>query len=109
MKKANCWDFKRCGREVGGNKVKELGICPASTERLLNGVHDGENSGRACWVVAGTFCGGQVQGTFAKKFENCEQCEFYKSVKQEEGLKFKISTRLLAQVRGTTNGSSNGR
>jgi hypothetical protein len=105
MVKLNCWQYKRCGREVGGSKVKELGICPASTQQLLNGVHSGENAGRACWVVAGTFCGGKVQGTFAKKFENCEQCEFYNLVKQEEGLKFKVSSRLLAQLRGASNGA----
>lgn len=23
----NCWEFKKCGRETGGSKVKELGVC----------------------------------------------------------------------------------
>jgi hypothetical protein len=69
-------------------------------------VHAGENAGRTCWVVAGTFCGGQVQGSFAKKFENCEQCEFYRAVKQEEGMKFKMSVMLLAQLRGGNGGAS---
>ena len=101
MKKLNCWEFKKCGRESGGGKVRELGICPASTERLLDGMHHGENAGRSCWVVAGTFCGGAVQGSFAKKFENCEQCEFYAVVRKEEGLKFKMSTMLLVKLRGT--------
>jgi hypothetical protein len=99
MKKKNCWEFKRCGREVGGGKVKELGTCPAVTERRLDGSHDGECAGRACWVVAGTLCDGAVQGTFAKKFGDCEQCEFYNLVRREEGLKFKISSMLLALVR----------
>lgn len=99
MKNLNCWEFKRCGRQAGGSSVKELGICPASTEIRLNAVHGGENAGRACWVVAGTFCGGQVQGSFAKKFQNCEQCKFYNSVRQTEGLKFKMSTMLLAELR----------
>lgn len=109
MKKLNCWDFKKCGREIGGGKVRELGICPAATERRLDAVHAGENAGRTCWVVAGTFCGGQVQGSFAKKFENCEQCEFYRAVKQEEGLKFKMSTMLLAQLRGGNGGGRSGK
>ncbi len=109
MKKLNCWQFKRCGRETGGNKVKELGTCPASTERALHEMHNGENSGRTCWVVSGTFCGGEVQGTFAKKFRSCEQCDFYNHVKQEEGLKFKMSSMLLAQLRGVKNGPSNGK
>jgi hypothetical protein len=104
--KMNCWQFKKCGREAGGNKVKELGICPASTEHRLHGVHDGECAGRTCWVVAGTLCGGAVQGSFAKKYQSCEQCDFYNSVRQEEKLKFKMSSRLLAQLRGSGNGVS---
>ncbi|MDH3390750.1 MAG: hypothetical protein OEL85_03000 [Desulfobulbaceae bacterium] len=29
--------------------------------------------------VAGTLCGGEVQGTFALKLGNCQKCEFYTS------------------------------
>ena len=29
--------------------------------------------------VAGTLCGGKVQGTFALKLGNCQKCDFYKS------------------------------
>ena len=29
--KKNCWEYKKCGREVGGAKVKDLGVCPAAT------------------------------------------------------------------------------
>jgi len=25
----NCWEFKKCGREKGGAKAKELGLWPA--------------------------------------------------------------------------------
>ena len=28
-----------------------------------------------CWQVAGTHCGGEVQGVFAQKFGRCEKCE----------------------------------
>jgi hypothetical protein len=99
MKKMNCWEVKGCGRQAGGNKVKELGMCPASTEQRLDGIHGGYCAGRACWVVAGTLCGGAVQGSFAKKFGNCEQCDFYAAVRRDEGLKFKISTMLLSHIR----------
>jgi hypothetical protein len=34
--------------------------------------------GRPCWAVAGTFCDGEVQGTFAKKLINCMDCDFMK-------------------------------
>ncbi len=98
--KKNCWQLKKCGREPGGVSVRELGTCPASIERKLSGVHEGEYAGRACWVVAGTLCGGKEQGSFAQKYHNCEACDFYQMVRREEGLKFKMSTRLLAILRG---------
>jgi hypothetical protein len=37
-------------------------------ESRLAGTHDGKFGGRACWIVAGTLCGGKEQGTFAKKY-----------------------------------------
>lgn len=80
--------------------MRELGICPASQEVKLDKVHDGENAGRACWVVAGTYCEGERQGSFAKKYDSCEKCAFYQTVRQEEGLKFKMSTLLLARLKG---------
>ncbi len=70
MMKLNCWEFKKCGREPGGAKVEELGVCPAATDCRLDGVHGGHSSGRACWVIAGTYCRGQVQGEFAKNSGN---------------------------------------
>ncbi|HMK98157.1 MAG TPA: hypothetical protein VK425_11465 [Acidimicrobiales bacterium] len=85
MAKLNCWQFKKCGREPGGSKVGELGICPSAVEVRLNGVNGGQNGGRACWALTGTLCGGQVQGTFAAKLTNCLKCEFYTSVATEEG------------------------
>jgi hypothetical protein len=99
MKKKNCWQFKSCGREPGGRNVKERGICPAAKEQKLHGTHEGDCAGRACWVVAGTFCDGKEQGTFASKYQSCEECDFYQMVRQEEGLKFKMSSRLLVKLR----------
>jgi hypothetical protein len=65
-KKLNCWEFKKCGREAGGAKAKELGVCPATEDEKLNTVHGGKNAGRSCWVLAGTMCGGKVQGRHLK-------------------------------------------
>ncbi len=31
-----------------------------------------------CWQVAGTFCGGEVQGEFAQKYFSCSECSVYK-------------------------------
>lgn len=30
-----------------------------------------------CWQQAGTFCGGDVQGKFAKKFSSCAECSYF--------------------------------
>lgn len=51
----NCWEFMKCGRELGGSKVKELGVCPAYPDH-----------GRQCARVVGTLCSGEVQGSFAR-------------------------------------------
>jgi len=84
MSKANCWEVKKCGREAGGDKSHDLGVCPASTEVTCNGLNEGQNAGRICWAIAGTFCGGKVQGDFAQKSVSCMSCEFFKQVKGEE-------------------------
>jgi len=94
-KKLNCWEVKKCGREPGGAKESELGVCPTATCKQLNGIHFGKNGGRCCWVVAGSLCDGKMQGSFVSKFHNCRQCEFYKQVKREEGSDFQLSKELL--------------
>ena len=66
--KMNCWEFKKCGREPGGAKSKELGPCSAYPK-----------DGNHCARLAGTLCGGVVQGSFASKLANCMNCDFYKS------------------------------
>ena len=55
-------------KEAGGVNSKQLGVCQAYP-----------NNGTQCARVAGTLCGGKVQGTFASKLANCMQCDFYKS------------------------------
>ncbi len=84
MEKLNCWEHKKCGRQPGGHKAAELGVCPSAVASDLNGTHGGMNAGRACWVVAGSLCGGKIQGTYAKKLLNCWRCDFMNRVKQEE-------------------------
>ncbi len=86
MKKMNCWEVMKCGREPGGSKVHELGVCPAATDVSCDGLNGGKNGGRICWAITGTFCGGEVQGSFAQKRLSCMNCDFYKQVKAEEGL-----------------------
>ena len=66
--KANCWEYMKCGRDKDAT-IK----CPAYP-----------NFGRMCWAVAGTFCEGKVQGTFAQKYEDCRKCEFYQRIMNKE-------------------------
>jgi len=67
LAKTPCWEYMKCGRD------KDTAIkCPAYP-----------HFGRKCWVVAGTFCEGKVQGTFAQKHEDCRKCEFYRCVQNE--------------------------
>jgi len=82
--KKNCWEHKNCGRYPGGPRAKELGVCPVTTHEELHGAHGGKNGGRACWVVAGTLCGGTVQGHYAQKIANCWRCDFFNAVKDQE-------------------------
>lgn len=60
----NCWEYMKCGRDRDAT-VK----CPAHP-----------HFGRICWAVAGTFCEGKAQGTFAQKYEDCSRCAFYQKV-----------------------------
>ena len=64
----NCWEFMKCGREFGGLKAYELGVCQAYP-----------NDGKQCAIVAGTLCEGKVQGTYAMKIFDCVKCDFYNS------------------------------
>jgi len=90
MNKENCWESKNCGREPGGVKTSDMGECSASTDDSYTEYNDGKRAGRYCWRVAGTFCGGSVQGVMASKIMNCIDCDFFRKVKQEEGLIFRV-------------------
>jgi signal transduction histidine kinase/ActR/RegA family two-component response regulator len=52
-----CWEMKNC----------DYRECPAYGMRNVR-----------CWQIAGTHCGGKVQGQFALKFGDCEKCDVYK-------------------------------
>ena len=95
----NCWEAKACGREPGGVRSSEFGPCPAATESRADGINRGSNGGRACWAIAGTLCGGTVQGSFARKLGNCWRCDFYNRVMQEEGPSVVLAQGILAALR----------
>jgi len=50
-----CWEKKNCEKKD----------CPVSAENLR------------CWQVAGTYCGGKVQGIFVDKYHNCKTCDVF--------------------------------
>jgi len=66
--RSNCWEFMKCGREVGGTNAQELGVCPAYPDH-----------GWDCARIVGTLCEGEVQGSFARKLRTCWKCPFYRS------------------------------
>ena len=84
LRKLNCWEYKKCGREPGGNKADKDGVCPAAAEKTFDTFNHGINAGRACRLVAGTFCDNQVSGTFADKIDTCRNCDFYKNIQNDE-------------------------
>lgn len=52
----NCWEKKNCSNAS----------CPAYMQKEAR-----------CWLVAGTMCGNEVQGDFAKKYQSCAECDVY--------------------------------
>lgn len=68
-------------------------------ESRTDGMNHGENAGRACWAVGGTFCEGRIQGTFAQKIASCIDCEFYQRVRDEEGTDFCDLRCILERLR----------
>jgi serine/threonine protein kinase len=74
-----------CKRGPGGAEADANGTCVAAMDSSYDGINTGKNAGRICWAVAGTCCGGEIQGTFAEKRDSCTSCPFYRLVQEEEG------------------------
>ena len=99
MAKVNCWEYLKCGREPGGVTVDELGLCPAAIDNRTDGIHRGKYGGRVCWIVADTFCGRKMRGTFSMKLAECLKCDFYQLVRKEEGDNFVFAASLLERLK----------
>ena len=97
-KKQNCWEFKKCGREPGGKKVGEFGLCPATVEERADGINSGKMGGRICWAVSGSHCRGEVQGIFAAKITSCASCAFFQTVDREEDGILEQTEKFLART-----------
>ncbi len=89
MKKQNCWEMKKCCKEVGNNTEINKMVCPASTETQFDGINNGKNAGRFCWNVKNTFCfGDNPDGEIGDKLLKCYECEFFRMVNEEESRGF---------------------
>lgn len=53
-----CWVETQCGKEE----------CPGY-----------ENPEHRCWMIAGTLCQDEIQGSYHEKIEACRQCDFYQA------------------------------
>ena len=76
-KKLQCWQFLKCGME---DCTKNH--CPAYP-----------HYGRVCWAIAGTYCGGKIEGTYAQKITDCKKCPFYNIVTNKKGYIDKTSDK----------------
>jgi len=56
-----CWEIKNCG------KIE----CPAYKNRELR-----------CWIISGTFCRDEIQGSYHEKIEACRKCDFFRSANE---------------------------
>ena len=83
----NCWDILKCERQKNGKKVNEYGECIASKEEL----------GHSCWAIAGTLCGGMVQGDATEKRQNCIRCEVFKLYHRSVGTEGKKIKELFPE------------
>ncbi|XOF34075.1 MAG: two-CW domain-containing protein [Candidatus Electrothrix sp. YB6] len=82
----NCWEFKKCGREPGGKAVALYGVCPAAVEQRADGIHNGKNGGRCCWIIGDSYCSDENGGYSTGNFMVCRKCEFYRLVKDSTDL-----------------------
>lgn len=72
-----CWEFMKCGRQAGGSRIEELGVCPAWPDH-----------GQACSLVAGRLCRDMVREIYDRDLDTCQDCDFYRNtqVTQHSGI-----------------------
>lgn len=60
-----CWESKKCGKND----------CPAY-----------ENPDHRCWMISGTFCRDEIQGSYHEKMEACSKCDVYKRMVEDKAV-----------------------
>ncbi|MBI5742196.1 MAG: hypothetical protein HZA16_15965 [Nitrospirae bacterium] len=86
MDKLNCWEFKKCGREKEGAGLDKSCVCPVARKISADGLNNGRNGGRICWVIADLCCDRKVDCVNTRRGDPCFSCEFRYKVMIEEGL-----------------------
>ncbi|MFZ4778925.1 MAG: two-CW domain-containing protein, partial [Terrimicrobiaceae bacterium] len=80
----NCWDMKKCGRELAGERADEFGVCLAALpNKYYDGVNGGKHCGRFCWAIEDTFCDEMVTMNLKNKFFTCLDCDFLIGVNED--------------------------
>ena len=93
----------KCGREPGGLKADELGICSAAIETSTDSINGGENGGRACWALSGTFCEEKCKGLLQKKLAIANDVIFTNWLKGSRTLLFKIPEKYDGPIPGLSS------
>ena len=88
MEPKNCWEVMNCGQNPISKINSKTEICPAVKNSEFDGTNNGKFAGRACWIIAGSFCLENKKGAFSGKIMSCLYCEFFEKVKNEEGKNF---------------------
>ncbi len=96
--KKNCWEFKKCGRQPGGRHEDEKGKCLVPLMSMYDGINDGKNGGRVCWLISGSMCDGELQMAFSEKLKSCIGCDFYAAVSKEEGAGMSLTLHELENL-----------
>ena len=91
----NCWERFGCGREPGGAKAMELGVCQAAQAVELDGLNGGQCGGRACFSLGIDHCGSGPGGERV----SCLDCSFYREVKREQGVAFVSGAQIIDRRR----------
>ena len=87
-KKLNCWEFMKCGKGPDRDKADQSGVCPVASEASADGLNNGVNGGRLCWVLAELYGDGKGKWRCSNvsRKSPCFSCEFRYKVTNEEGL-----------------------
>jgi len=86
MTKLNCWEFMKCGKGCGGDNADGSGVCRVADRTSADGLNEGKNGGRICWVISGDYGNDKAGDPEIQQISKCISCEFRRKVTMEEGL-----------------------